>query len=770
MEDKMLNDKKKRLIIIVSVLVVFIGVTLAYVVGQISDGAIGNANVTADTTDNLQFSVDKDISLNPTQFNVIEGGNNLSDTAIGKATLLANSTNKTATYDYYVYFNIKSNDYTYTTEDYKPEIVLTITDPEGNLVTKLANNNLEYVEAENADGTITKGFDITTASGLINIASLYEITSNSSTDATVQDGTFTVTFINLTTNQTENGGSTLDTEIILSSDVINYHEICEPGTMACDITRLYNKENPETNGLYYHNGKVVSNICVFDGNEVMSYPNELISSDSEDCNYVYKINYGYYDSNGKAVYDGYFDLSFIREGLADGTVAEILWNDTTNLCETKGGANVYMDVKSTPVSEDLCTGYAELIDDNYSIIIYEVGTGTIKPYEYCMYNGAQVSTIASYTYLGIRPLISSDRCQHVYSWAGSVIYYDETYITDGAFLGYNALDVAWDDNEGVCKTINGDIVVVDNSTAVTKDNCHGKAMSSGYSDYYLFSEIGEGEMMSSYYDANDYSYRYVNDGSDINNYVCFGAGANAGGECPLHNLYRIIGIFDGKVKLIKADYTTEEMLGVNSRDYAGEFTDDLSKYRGEIEDTSTIVSYSWNSDQSERADGSNDWTTSELNTINLNVNFVNYIDRDGKGWSDLISVTNWNLGEVGYYGTSAKSFLHYEKNSDKIYSSKIGLMYPSDYGYAYRPSHWLYSIPTYDVIKEDNWLYLGLAEWTITPQTSSYAGAFYLSDYGHPFDESPNSAFAIRPVFYLNSDVELAGGDGTQESPYRIEI
>lgn len=262
MEDKMLNDKKKRLIIIVSVLVVFIGVTLAYVVGQISDGAIGNANITADTTDNLQFSVDKDISLNPTQFNVTEGGNNLSDTAIGKATLLANSTNKTATYDYYVYFNIKSNNYTYTTEDYKPEIVLTITDPEGNLVTELVNSDLEYVEAENADGTITKGFDITTASGLINIASLYEITSNSSTDATVQDWTFTVTFINLTTNQSANGGSTLDAEIILSSDVINYHEICEPGTMACDITRLYNEENPETNGLYYHNGKVVSNICV----------------------------------------------------------------------------------------------------------------------------------------------------------------------------------------------------------------------------------------------------------------------------------------------------------------------------------------------------------------------------------------------------------------------------------------------------------------------------------------------------------------------------
>ena len=134
---KEMDDKKKRLIVIVSVLVVFIGVTLAYVVGQISDGAIGNANITADTTDNLQFSVDKDISLNPTQFNVIEGGGGLSDTATGTASLLANSTNDTAEYTYYVYFNIKSNDYTYTTDDYKPEIVLTITDPEGNPVDRV---------------------------------------------------------------------------------------------------------------------------------------------------------------------------------------------------------------------------------------------------------------------------------------------------------------------------------------------------------------------------------------------------------------------------------------------------------------------------------------------------------------------------------------------------------------------------------------------------------------------------------------------------------
>ena len=216
---KELDDKKKRLVIIVSILVLFIGISFAYVVAQLSGGAFGDVDITSDTTDNLTFSVSKDISLNPTQFNVTEGGGGLSDTAVGTASLLANSTNNTFSTTYYVYFNINSNNYIYTTEDQKPEIVLTITDPNNNPVTELPNNDLTYVTAENADGTTVSGFDITTASGLFNIASLYPISSTSSTDPTVQNWTFTVTFINLTTNQTENGGKTLNAEIVLSREV-----------------------------------------------------------------------------------------------------------------------------------------------------------------------------------------------------------------------------------------------------------------------------------------------------------------------------------------------------------------------------------------------------------------------------------------------------------------------------------------------------------------------------------------------------------------------
>ena len=641
MEQTKLNDKRKKIIILVSVLVVFIGISFAFIVAQISGSAIGNVNITADTTDNLQFSIDKDINLNPNQFNVVEGGGGLSDTATGTASLLANSTNKSATFDYYVYFLINTNEYIYTTEDNKPEIVLTITDPEGNPVTKLANSDLKYVEAENADGTITKGFDITTASGLINIASNYEITSSSSTDATEQDWIFTVTFINLTTNQSENGGSTLDAEIILSRGETNYHEICEPGTMACDIARLYNEENPESNGLYYHNGTYTSEneYCMFEGNQVLSFPDGAPSTNAEDCNTVYSFAGMYYDA------------SVITDGLAEGIVEEVTWDGGT--CKTTtSGATVYTDMNNnTPVSQESCSGYAAMTVYS-TVIMINVGSGTIE-------------------------------------------------------------------------------------TAVL--------------------------------DAEDYSYRYA--GANPINYVCFG---NDEETCPAENLYRIIGVFDGKVKLIKNDYTTSDMLGTDGRDYYGTYNQSTSNYKGSM-DTSTIAAYRWNYDTSVSTYGSNNWTTSEFNTINLNTNYWNYL---GATWQNLIAETTWHLGGMTSRDNTAKAFYNGERNntgygSNPItYSDEIGLMYPSDYGYAASPDAWATVIGDYDssTITSNNWLYMGLDEWTVTPNSSSSDYVFNVSSNGYLDSYSARLGYAARPVFYLKSNVALQGGSGTSSDPYALSV
>ena len=119
--------------------------------------------------------------------------------------------------------------------------------------------------------------------------------------------------------------------------------------------------------------------------------------------------------------------------------------------------------------------------------------------------------------------------------------------------------------------------------------------------------------------AQDNSYRYS--GANPNNFVCFGPGAEADGTCANDNLYRIIGLFDDdkdgnyQIKLIKSDYVTSDMLGTDGRDYDGAYS--LStNYKGSM-DISVIAAYRWNYDTSVDTYGSNNWTTSEFNKINL---------------------------------------------------------------------------------------------------------------------------------------------------------
>ena len=63
--------------------------------------------------------------------------------------------------------------------------------------------------------------------------------------------------------------------------------------------------------------------------------------------------------------------------------------------------------------------------------------------------------------------------------------------------------------------------------------------------------------------AGDNSYRYA--GANPNNYVCFGSDTS---PCPEDNLYRIIGVFDNQVKLIKANIAKSNLLGTDGTYYS----------------------------------------------------------------------------------------------------------------------------------------------------------------------------------------------------------
>ena len=74
----------------------------------------------------------------------------------------------------------------------------------------------------------------------------------------------------------------------------------------------------------------------------------------------------------------------------------------------------------------------------------------------------------------------------------------------------------------------------------------------------------------------------------------------------------------------------------------------------------------------------------------------------------------------------------------------------------------------YRIAINDNWIYSAISEWTIT-RASDYTGESYVIDEtGRIWVTGVNYNKGIRPTFYLNSDVEYAGGTGTQTDPYRI--
>ncbi len=111
---------------------------------------------------------------------------------------------------------------------------------------------------------------------------------------------------------------------------------------------------------------------------------------------------------------------------------------------------------------------------------------------------------------------------------------------------------------------------------------------------------------------------------------------------------------------------------------------------------------------------------------------------------------------------------------EREYNAKIGLAYVSDYGYAMSPSEWSKNVEELNrtITSYNNWMFMGLSEWTITRLSENYDEYldynYFLSGDRFSIDYPDAKFTTLRPVFYLNSNVNLIGGTGTIVDPYRI--
>ena len=100
-------------------------------------------------------------------------------------------------------------------------------------------------------------------------------------------------------------------------------------------------------------------------------------------------------------------------------------------------------------------------------------------------------------------------------------------------------------------------------------------------------------------------------------------------------------------------------------------------------------------------------------------------------------------------------------------TSKIGLMYASDYGFASSPSSWNTTLNNYNNI---NWMYMGYIEWLNSVDILEDETALVLNDDGHVSGYFVFEGCGTRPVMYLKASVLYAGGSGTKNSPITLVV
>ena len=365
--------------------------------------------------------------------------------------------------------------------------------------------------------------------------------------------------------------------------------------------------------------------------------------------------------------------------------------------------------------------------------------------------------------------------QYTGTQGDNALYYHNSTLTNGA--GDNSYRYAGGDyvlTEAGKATGATMMIGYNNSvtTALIDFYCNGTKQYVGYasscstSHYYLIK--GDTTQYQTYNEALNASVEkgYLTK-DNVKNFVCFGSDATT---CPTENLYRIIGVFNNHVKLIKYDYAKSSLLGTDG-DFSQEYTSNyFSGEQGESSSSNSL--YYWNNDTKK-----NTWSESNLNKVNLNTNFVNNI---GTIWSNKIATTTWKVGGGTYANLRdavPKTAYQYEVGSSAsttTYDAKIGLMYVSDYYYSASPSAWTlvgYNsdyTKSYASAKGENWLYGGGWDWTISRDSGDSSIAFRVNGVGRVLGSNVNDLNGMRPSFSLLSSTTYVSGSGSMSDPVRI--
>ena len=137
---------------------------------------------------------------------------------------------------------------------------------------------------------------------------------------------------------------------------------------------------------------------------------------------------------------------------------------------------------------------------------------------------------------------------------------------------------------------------------------------------------------------------------------------------------------------------------------------------------------------------------------------------ENDSYGNMIESVYYNTGIADSYSLSSSNFYAKEVTKQTSENTSIGLMYASDFGYAISSYTGNLSYSSANSQMVNNWLFGQSYEWTMTAYSSYYP--VYVYNRGGLNIVSAFNCYAVRPVLYLQSNVNKLSGDGKMASPY----
>ena len=335
-------------------------------------------------------------------------------------------------------------------------------------------------------------------------------------------------------------------------------------------------------------------------------------------------------------------------------------------------------------------------------------------------------------------------------------------------------------------------------------------------------------------DYPDYNIRYI--GANPNNYVYFNCSDYSNQSDSTCEKWRIIGLFNN---ITDSDGDEKDLIKIIRDDSLGNLYWDYKKNGV----GSSTIDYIDN--------GSNDWSDSQLMMMLNPVDYLKsgytnsndiisynnqelyskmgsyYNGTEGCKPAEIAKGDNFNCEEIDFTTTGLKndstrdaienvvwnlggssvafdqSYIHnniiardyYElERGTTVYSGrpttwtgKIGLMYPSDYGYATsggqttdRETCLEYPLMSWDGIsgeiiddcKKNNYLFKSYEQWTLAPLSYTDPYVFYVELRGGVYINNAGAAgtIGVRPALFLKSYISISGGTGSSTEPYQLKL